>query len=183
MTSKDLIKLQTKHVEEIQKIFEVCPISPEKKSLKEALNMQKRILKAISERTIKAKPSTIPPEDYFTKKQAGQKEPKKIENGKVNNPFSTSSSENKEPEQKPQKIKNPFGKVKNKGKKFDGFKPGKARSEAIKKEAKKGLNVQEISEELWIEEAVVKKVLQVKHKKQSNIIADNTKKGLKNEFK
>ena len=181
MTSKDLIKLQTKHVEEIQKLFDNCPISPEKKGLKEALNIQKRILKAISERT-KAKPSTIPPEDYFTKKQAGQKKPEKIENGKVKNPFST-SSENKEPEVKPQKNKNAFGKVKSKGKKFDGFKPGKARSEAIKEQAKQGLNVSEISEKLWIEEAVVKKVLQVKHKKQSNIIADNTKKGLKNEFK
>ena len=180
MTSKDLIKLQTKHVEEIEKLFEVCPISPEKKSLKEALNMQKRILKAISERT-KAKPSTIPPKDYFTKKQAGQKQPKKIENGKVKNPFS-SSSENKQPEQKP-KNKNAFGKVKSKGKKFDGQKPGKARTAAIKEAAKEGLNVQEISEKLWIEEAVIKKVLQVKHKKQSNIIADNTKKGLKNEFK
>jgi hypothetical protein len=45
------------------------------------------------------------------------------------------------------------------------------------------LNVSEISEKLWIEEAVIKKVLQLKHKKQSNIIADNTKKSLKNDFK
>ena len=181
MTSKDLIKLQQKHVEEIQKLFEVCPISPEKKSLKEALNMQKRILKAISERT-KTKPSTIPPKDYFTKKQAGQKQAKKIENGKVKNPFS-SSSENKQPEQKPQKNKNAFGKVKSKGKKFDGFKPGKARAAAIKEAAKEGLNIEQISEKLWIEEAVIKKVLQVKHEKQSSIIASNNKKSLKNEFK
>jgi len=182
MTSKDLIKLQTKHVQEIEKLFDNCPISPEKKGLKEALNMQKRILKAISERIKKAKPSTIPPKNYFTKATNKQRQPKKIENGKVKNPFST-SSENKEPEQKPKKNKNAFGKVKSKGKKFDGFKPGKARSEAIKEQAKQGLNVSEISEKLWIEEAVIKKVLQVKHKKQSNIIADNTKKGLKNEFK
>ncbi len=181
MTSKELIKLQTKHVEEIEKLFDNCPISPEKKGLKEAFNMQKRILKAISERTI-PKPSTIPPKDYFTKKAVMQKEPEKIENGKVKNPFST-SSDNVQPEVKPQKIKNPFGKVENKGKKFDGFKPGKARAEAIKEEAKKGLNIEQISEKLWIEEAVIKKVLQVKHKKTSNIIADNTKKGLKNEFK
>jgi hypothetical protein len=180
MTSKELIKLQKKHVEEIEKLFEVCPISPEKKSLKEALNMQKRILKAISERT-KAKPSTIPAKDYFTKKQAGQKEPKKIDNGKVKNPFS--SSENSKPEPSSKKIKNPFEKVENKGKKFDGFKPGKARTAAIKEAAKEGLDFQEISEKLWIEEAVVKKVLQLKHKKQSNIIASNNKKGLKNEFK
>jgi hypothetical protein len=181
MTSKKLIELQKKHVEEIQKLFEVCPISPQKKGLKEALNMQKRILKAISERT-KAKPSTIPPKDYFTKKQAEKREPKKIDNGQVKNPFS-SSSDNKQPEKKPQKIENPFGKVKNKGKKFDGFKPGKARTAAIKEAAKEGLDFQEISEKLWIEEAVVKKVLQLKHKKQSNIIASNNKKGLKNEFK
>ena len=181
MTSKELIKLQTKHVEEIGKLFESCPISPKKKALKEAFNMQKRILKAISERTIQ-KPSIIPPKDYFTKKAVDQKQPEKIENGKVKNPFST-SSDNVQPEVKPPKIKNPFGKVKNKGKKFDGFKPGKARAEAIKEEAKKGLNIEQISEKLWIEEAVIKKVLQLKHKKQSNIIADNTKKGLKNEFK
>ena len=181
MTSKELIKLQKKHVEEIEKLFEVCPISPQKKGLKEALNMQKRILKAISERIKKAKPSTIPPKNYFTKATNKQRQPKKIDNGKVKNPFS--SSENSKPEPSSKKIKNPFEKVENKGKKFDGFKPGKARSEAIKEEAKQGLNVSEISEKLWIEEAVIKKVLQLKHKKQSNIIADNTKKSLKNDFK
>ena len=182
MTSKKLIELQKKHVEEIEKLFEVCPISPQKKGLKEALNMQKRILKAISERIKKAKPSTIPPKNYFTKATNKQRQPKKIDNGKVKNPFS-SSSENSKPEPSSKKIKNPFEKVENKGKKFDGFKPGKARSEAIKEQAKQGLNVSEISEKLWIEEAVIKKVLQLKHKKQSNIIADNTKKSLKNDFK
>ena len=182
MTSKKLIELQKKHVEEIQKLFEVCPISPQKKGLKEALNMQKRILKAISERIKKAKPSIIPPKNYFTKATNKQRQPKKIDNGKVKNPFS-SSSENSKPEPSSKKIKNPFEKVENKGKKFDGFKPGKARSEAIKEQAKQGLNVSEISEKLWIEEAVIKKVLQLKHKKQSNIIADNTKKSLKNDFK
>ena len=174
MTSKKLIALQTKHVEEIEKLFDNCPISPEKKGLKEAFNMQKRILKAISERTI-PKPSTIPPKDYFTKKAVKQKEPEKIENGKVKNPFS-SSSDNQQPEVKPQKIKNPFGKVENKGKKFDGFKPGKARAAAIKEEAKKGLNVEEISEKLWIEEAVIKKVLQLKHKRQATLLQITQKK-------
>ena len=138
-------------------------------------------MKAIGERT-KVKPSVIPQIDYFVKKRTRERQQNKIENGKVKNPFCP-PSDKQEPEQELQKIKNPFEKANNCPKKFNGFKPGKARSEAIKEAAKEGLSVQQISEKLWIEETVIRKVLQVKHKAPSNIIADNTKKKLSDEFK
>ena len=120
------------------------PNKPTKKRIEGSIEHAKKNIESNKRKDKKSKAFNSSTKKLFYKGNQRTKATKKIDNGKVKNPFS--SSENSKPEPSSKKIKNPFEKVENKGKKFDGFKPGKARSEAIKEEAKQGLNVSEISE-------------------------------------
>lgn len=189
---KNLVQLQQEHVDKIEKLLSKTPPSSEYTKIKNVLLMQQRILKKVA--VVHQKMDTTPPKISPFKrreKTAGEKVDHKIENKDIPQGSFKKNENPKESDNDSLIIKNKdvpkdvFKKKEKKGAKFDSKKVPSKLSKDIKALAKEGKTHKEISEKLWVVDAVIKKVLKAKKQKGAqkvNLMADNAPKDSKEEF-